>query len=47
VPKQAAVFRDKVVAALGRLREDVDQLEGILPRDLWPVPTYSDLLFKL
>ena len=47
VPKQAAVFRDKVVAALGRLREDVDQLECILPRDLWPVPTYSDLLFKL
>jgi len=47
VPKQAAVFRDKVVPALGRLRDDVDALESILPRDLWPVPTYSDLLFKL
>jgi glutamine synthetase len=47
VPKQAAAFRDKVFPALQKLRADVDELEGILPRDLWPVPTYSDMLFKL
>jgi glutamine synthetase len=47
VPKQAAAFRDKVFPALQKLRADVDELEGIVPRDLWPVPAYSDMLFKL
>jgi len=47
VPKQAAAFRDKVFPALAKLRADVDELEGIVPRDLWPVPAYSDMLFKL
>jgi glutamine synthetase len=47
VPKQAAAFRDKVFPVLQKLRADVDELEGIVPRDLWPVPAYSDMLFKL
>jgi glutamine synthetase len=47
VPKQAAAFRDKVVPALQKLRADVDELEGIVPSDLWPVPTYAEMLFKL
>ncbi len=47
VENQAAAFRDKVVPALRSLREDIDALERIVPADLWPVPTYSDLLFKL
>jgi glutamine synthetase len=29
------------------LRADIDALEMIVPKDLWPVPTYADLLFKL
>jgi glutamine synthetase len=45
--KSAAAFRDKVVPALRALRADIDALEGICPADLWPVPTYADLLFKL
>ncbi|ADH84884.1 glutamine synthetase III [Desulfurivibrio alkaliphilus] len=47
VGKQASAFRDKVIPTMLSLREDVDQLEELLPADLWPVPTYSDLLFKL
>jgi glutamine synthetase len=47
VEKQAAAFRDKVFNTMQALRKDIDALEGITPRDLWPVPTYSDLLFKL
>ena len=43
----AAAFRDKVVPALRALRADVDALESLCPADLWPVPTYADLLFKL
>jgi glutamine synthetase len=45
--KVAAAFRDKVAPALRALRADIDALEGICPADLWPVPTYADLLFKL
>jgi len=47
VDKQGAAYRDKVFAALQALRADVDALESIMPADLWPVPVYSDLLFKL
>jgi glutamine synthetase len=45
--KQAAAFRQKVVPALAALRADIDALEAVTARDLWPVPAYSDLLFKL
>jgi len=47
VAKQGAAYRDKVFPAVTELRIDIDALEAILPADLWPVPTYSDLLFKL
>lgn len=47
VEKQTAAFRDKVMPTMVGLREDIDQLEELLPADLWPVPTYSELLFKL
>ncbi|HSR36799.1 MAG TPA: glutamine synthetase type III, partial [Desulfurivibrionaceae bacterium] len=47
VTKQAAAYRDKVFTSMTALRGDIDALEEIMPRDLWPVPTYSDLLFNL
>ena len=45
--KKAETYRDKVVTAMQALRPDIDALEMIVPRDMWPVPTYADLLFKL
>jgi glutamine synthetase len=30
---------------LGQLREAADGLEGIVADDLWPLPTYGELLF--
>ena len=47
VDKQAAAYRDKVAPLMASLRADIDSLEAIMPADLWPVPTYSDLLFNL
>ncbi|MBU0682226.1 MAG: glutamine synthetase III [Proteobacteria bacterium] len=47
VDKQGAAYRDKVFTAMTALRGDIDALEAILPSDLWPVPTYSQLLFEL
>ena len=45
--KRGEAFRDKVQVALNDLRVDIDTLETLTPRRLWPVPTYADLLFKL
>jgi glutamine synthetase len=45
--KKAEAYRDKVVTAMQALRADVDALENLVPKDMWPVPTYADLLFKL
>jgi len=45
--KRAENYRDKVVTAMQALRTDIDALEMIVPGDMWPVPTYTELLFKL
>ena len=45
--KKAEAYRDKVATATKALRIDIDALEMIVPIDMWPVPTYADLLFKL
>jgi glutamine synthetase len=43
--KHARYFRDKVVPAMAALRETADALECIIPHDLWPLPTYREMLF--
>ncbi len=43
--KHARYFRDKVVPAMAALREVGDSLECIVPHDLWPLPTYREMLF--
>jgi len=44
---KAKYFRDKVVPAQLAVRADIDALERIVPTELWPVPSYADMLFKL
>lgn len=43
----AAAYRNKVVLAMESLRASCDELETITPRELWKMPTYSDLLFSV
>ncbi|MCA1560276.1 MAG: glutamine synthetase III [Acidobacteria bacterium] len=45
VEKHAKFFRDKVVPAMETLRKVGDDLEGIVPHDMWPLPTYREMLF--
>ncbi len=45
--KKAEAYRDNVVTSMAALRTDIDALEMIVPKDMWPVPGYTDLLFKL
>jgi glutamine synthetase len=43
--KHAKFMRDKVVPAMGRLRDLGDQLEVVVPHATWPLPTYREMLF--
>ena len=35
----------KVLPAMAKVRATVDELEALLPDDLWPLPTYQEMLF--
>jgi glutamine synthetase len=37
--------RDHVLSGISELRTVVDKLEGIVADDLWPLPTYREMLF--
>jgi glutamine synthetase len=43
--KHARYVRSKVIPAMGALRECGDQLELTVPSELWPLPTYREMLF--
>ncbi|GAB1483876.1 glutamine synthetase III [Treponema sp.] len=44
---QAKAYREKVVPQMANLRSRADLLEKLTAKELWPFPTYEDLLFKL
>jgi glutamine synthetase len=44
---QAVMFRDRVVPAMDELRRPIDRAEMIVDKDLWPVPSYADLMFEV
>lgn len=37
--------RDAVIPAMGKVRELADNLEELVDDDLWPLPTYQEMLF--
>ena len=43
----ANAYKDDVMAAMAALRKPADELEVIMPKSMWPMPTYGDLLFEL
>ncbi|NLW34670.1 MAG: glutamine synthetase type III [Syntrophorhabdus aromaticivorans] len=45
--RKAEAYRDRVFTAMQDLRSDIDSLEMIVSKNMWPVPGYTDLLFKL
>jgi glutamine synthetase len=47
IEAQAKFFREAVVPAMDELRDPIDALEVIVEKDLWPVPTYGDLLYEV
>lgn len=44
---QASLFRFDVFEKMGALREVADTLETLVDKDVWPMPTYAELLFNI
>ncbi|MDO4266856.1 MAG: glutamine synthetase III [Eubacteriales bacterium] len=44
---QAHAYHDRVVPAMEALRAPADRLEMIVDKDLWPFPSYGDLMFEV
>lgn len=45
--KQAEFFKETVVPVMDSLRKPVDQLEMIVNKEMWPMPSYGDLIFEV
>ena len=44
---KAFFYRRQVIPAMEALRKPVDELEMIVDKDIWPMPSYGDLLFEV
>ena len=38
-------MRDNIVPSMNAVRAAADKLEKVVPDDMWPLPTYRDILF--
>ena len=47
VKAQAFFYKDSVKSAMDELRAPVDQLEMMVDKEMWPVPTYGELTFEV
>lgn len=45
--EQALSYHNYVVPAMSVLREPVDKLEMLVDKELWPMPSYGDLIFEV
>lgn len=45
--ERAHAYYEKVAPAMERLREPADRLEMIVDKELWPFPSYGDLIFEV
>ena len=45
--EQAVYYRDVVKTAMDALRTPVDELEMIVDKEMWPMPSYGDLIFEV
>ena len=43
--EKAVYYRDNIFNLMQSIRATVDEIEPVIPKTIWPFPTYSDLLF--
>lgn len=46
-PVQAKFYHEEVMPAMEALRAPVDELEMIVDKEMWPMPSYGDLIFEV
>jgi len=44
---QASFYRDRIFTAMSELRLIVDELETLVARKYWPIPTYAEILYSV
>ena len=47
VKAQAFFYKDTVRAIMDELRAPADELEMIVDKEIWPIPTYGELMFEI
>ncbi len=47
IKDKAFFYKDKVKPAMDQLREPCDELEMLVDKQMWPFPTYEDLMFEV
>ena len=45
--ERAVYCRENVVKAMEELRKPVDELEMLVDKEMWPMPSYGDLIFEV
>ena len=45
--EQAFFYKDTVMVIMAELRKPADELEMIVDKELWPIPTYGELMFEV
>ena len=45
--ERAVYYHDTVCAAMAKLRAPVDELEMLVDKTYWPMPSYGDLMFEV
>ena len=43
----AHYFHEEIIPAMAELRAPVDELEMIVDKEIWPMPSYGDLMFEV
>jgi len=38
---------DKLIRAMEELRAPIDKLESLLPHEIWPLPSYAEMMFVI
>jgi glutamine synthetase len=45
--ERAKFYRDHVATAMADLRKPVDSLEMLVDKEMWPMPSYGDMIFEV
>ncbi len=45
--ERSMAYKDLVIPAMAELRRYCDELEVLVPEEAWPIPSYTDLLYRI